>query len=50
MPAKRVTGTDVSGAFDDASDGEFVGEFGSGISPAGRPRLPVRLMVNLLYL
>ncbi|URI11646.1 IS5 family transposase [Aquincola tertiaricarbonis] len=41
-PAKRVTGMDLAGAFD--------GEFGGGISPAGRPRLPVRLMVSLLYL
>ena len=30
--------------------GAFEGEFGGGISPAGRPRLPVRLMVSLLYL
>ena len=28
----------------------FDGEFGGGISPAGRPRLPIRLMVSLLYL
>ncbi len=41
-PAKRVAGVDLAGAFD--------GEFGGGISPAGRPRLPVRLMVSLLYL
>ena len=41
-PAKRVTGQDLAGAFD--------GEFGGGISPAGRPRLPVRLMASLLYL
>ena len=41
-PAKRVAGEDLAGAFD--------GEFGGGISPAGRPRLPVRLMVSLLYL
>ena len=25
-------------------------EFGGGVSPAGRPRLPIRLMVSLLYL
>ena len=41
-PARRVIGEDLAGAFD--------GEFGGGISPAGRPRLPVRLMVSLLYL
>ena len=41
-PAKPVVGSDLAGAFD--------GEFGGGISPAGRPRLPVRLMVSLLYL
>ena len=41
-PAKRVAGVDLAGAFD--------GEFGGGISPAGRPRLPIRLMVSLLYL
>jgi IS5 family transposase len=41
-PGKRVTGMDMAGAFD--------GEFGGGVSPAGRPRLPVRLMASLLYL
>ena len=41
-PAKRLAGVDLAGAFE--------GEFGGGISPAGRPRLPVRLMVSLLYL
>ena len=41
-PAKRLVGEDLAGAFD--------GEFGGGISPAGRPRLPVRLMASLLYL
>lgn len=41
-PAKRVSGVDLAGAFD--------GEFGGAISPAGRPRLPIRLMVSLLYL
>ena len=35
-PAKRLAGADLAGAYD--------GEFGGGISPAGRPRLPVRLM------
>ena len=39
-PTKRVIGEDLAGAFD--------GEFGGGISPAGRPRLPIRLMVSLL--
>ena len=42
QPAKRASGEDLVGAFD--------GEFGGGISTAGRPRLPVRLMVSLLYL
>ena len=41
-PAKRVAGVDLAGAFE--------GEFGGGISPAGRPRLSMRLMVSLLYL
>ena len=41
-PAKRVAGEDLAGT--------FAGEFGGGISPAGRPRLPVRLMASLLYL
>lgn len=41
-PATRVIGEDLAGAFE--------GEFGGGVSPAGRPRLPVRLMVSLLYL
>lgn len=41
-PVQRVAGVDLAGAFE--------GEFGSGISPAGRPRLPVRLMLSLLYL
>ena len=40
--AKPVSGQDLAGAFD--------GEFGGGVSGAGRPRLPVRLMVSLLYL
>ena len=30
--------------------GEHDVEFGTGISPAGRPRLPIRLMVSLQYL
>jgi transposase, IS5 family len=30
--------------------GEHQVEFGAGISPAGRPRLPIRLMVSLQYL
>ena len=41
-PAKQVAGEDLAGA--------FAGEFGGGISLAGRPRLPVRLMASLLYL
>ena len=45
-PAKRVIGVDLANAF----DGAFGSEFGGGISPAGRPRLPMRLMVSLLYL
>ena len=32
-PAKRLAGFDLAGAFD--------GEFGGGVSPAGRRRLPV---------
>ena len=30
--------------------GEYSLEFGGGVSPAGRPRLPIRLMTSLLYL
>ena len=41
-PARPVAGVDLAGA--------FAGEFGGGISQAGRPRLPVRLMASLLYL
>jgi len=41
-PATPVAGVDLAGA--------FAGEFGGGISQAGRPRLPVRLMASLLYL
>ena len=51
-PAKRVAGEDLAGAFVGAFvgafAGAFAGEFGGGISPAGRPRLPVRLMASLL--
>jgi IS5 family transposase len=42
LPAKRVRGEDLVGAYDV--------EFGGGVSPAGRPRLPIRLMASLLYL
>ncbi|MGK2897514.1 MAG: IS5 family transposase [Burkholderiaceae bacterium] len=42
LPAKTVRGEDLAGAFE--------GEFGGGLSPAGHPRLPVRLMASLLYL
>ena len=42
LPAKRLRGDDLLGA-DDA-------EFGGGVSPAGRPRLPIRLMASLLFL
>ena len=41
-PAQLISGVDLAGAFE--------GEFGGGVSPAGRPRLPVRLMISLLYL
>jgi IS5 family transposase len=41
-PIKRVVGQDLLGGFDV--------EFGGGVSPAGRPRLPIRLMASLLYL
>ena len=41
-PAKPIAGEDLAGA--------FAGEFGGGVSPAVRPRLPVRLMASLLYL
>jgi hypothetical protein len=46
QPAEPVAGADLAGAFDGAFDGEFDG----GISTAGRPRLPVGLMVSVLYL
>ena len=39
-PAKRISGEDLAGSYE--------GESGGGISPAGRPRLPIRLMVSLL--
>ena len=42
LPAKRLRGKDLPGTFDT--------EFGGGISPAGRPRLPIRLLASLLYL
>jgi len=42
LPAKRIRGEDLLGAYDV--------EFGGGVSPAGRPRLPIRLMASLLYL
>ena len=42
LPTKRVRGQDLLGGFDV--------EFGGGVSPAGRPRLPIRLMASLLYL
>ena len=42
LPAKRLRGKDLLGAYDV--------EFGGGVSPAGRPRLPIRLMASLLYL
>ena len=41
-PAKRARAEDLLGAHEL--------EFGGGISNAGRPRLPVRLMASLLYL
>jgi IS5 family transposase len=42
LPAKRLRGEDLLGAYDV--------EFGGGVNPAGRPRLPIRLMTTLLYL
>ena len=41
-PAKRVISQDLLGVAEQ--------EFGAGISPAGRPSLPVRLRVSLMYL
>lgn len=42
LPTQRAQGQDLLGSFEV--------EFGGGVSPAGRPRLPVRLMASLLYL
>jgi IS5 family transposase len=42
VPTRRVQGSDLLGSFEV--------EFGGGVSPAGLPRLPVRLMASLLYL
>ena len=42
LPTKRLRGEDLLGAYDV--------DFGGGVSPAGRPRLPIRLMASLLYL
>ena len=42
LPARQLRGEDLLGAYDV--------EFGGGVSPAGRPRLPIRLMASLLYL
>ena len=39
--SKRLAGVDLAGACD--------GEFGGDFSPAGRPRIPIRLMIGLLY-
>ena len=41
-PVQRACGQDLLGAFAE--------EFGGGVSPAGRPRLPIRLMLSLTYL
>ena len=41
-PAQRLSGQDLLGP--------FAQEFGGGLSPAGRPRLPIRLMLSLTYL
>ena len=40
--AKRLDGKDLLG--------DYATEFGEGMSPANRPRLPIRLMTSLLYL
>ena len=40
LPAKPVRGKDPAGAFE--------GELGAGVSLAGRPRLPLRLMASLI--
>ena len=42
LAVKRVRAEDLLGEYD--------AEFGGGVSPAGRPRLPIRLMASLLYL
>ncbi len=42
LPAKRLRGEDLLDAYDV--------EFGGVVNPAGRPRLPIRLMASLLYL
>ena len=49
-PTKRLIGEDLAGAYDGAFNGAFSGAFRGGISPAARPRLPIRLMVSLLFL
>ena len=41
-PAQQLSGQDLLGP--------FAQEFGRGLSPAGRPRLPIRLMLSLTYL
>ena len=41
-PAQQLSGQDLLGP--------FAQEFGGGLSPAGRPRLPIRLMLSLTYL
>jgi IS5 family transposase len=42
LPGKRARAEDPLGAYDT--------EFGGGVSPVSRPRLPIRLMASLLYL
>ena len=41
-PAQQLSGHDLLGP--------FAQEFGGGVSPAGRPRLAIRLMLSLTYL
>ena len=41
-PAQPLSGQDLLGP--------FAQEFGGGVSPPGRPRLPIRLMLSLTYL
>jgi len=41
-PTKQASGEDLLG--------EFAREFGGGVGPAGRLRLPIRLIASLLYL